>query len=320
MITTTGQHIVVTAPVGCQLRTGMLLKLTGFLGKQMGGLGISDIGLDSNLQPAAIARHRKISNVIHADARNEGRASPASLNSSNNDGVDSSATAGVLQDAYEPSVLDESMDTASTLQAARPERSTSNNDDRARGYAPASNQPPALAAQYASQPLPFRQASDQGVTQLQQPPRPPYQRPRDDYGTPQSGAAPNYGRSNSSNTPAPKCVPLIPGLLAFISAEVVNSTIKAIDRGREAVVFHVKVAINKIPNDDPRHALVAPNAPTSWILEKTWNDLQSLDTVVRHRNSRSALRKVPSLPDKHLFKDHAPSRVDQRKVRDLDIE
>lgn len=293
----------------------LLVKLTGLFSKQMGGLGISDIGLDGNAQqPDALARHRKISNMINGP-RSEGRASPASVRSSEYSGIDSSATAGVLQDAYEPSLLDEPVDTASTVQAHKSERTQPNSsNDRTRGIGTSASNPISPSAQFASQPLPFRQSSEQG-TVLQQPPRQPQQRIRDDYGNPQAGAAPGYGASSSTNAPAPKCVPLVPGLLSVMNTEVVNSTIKSVDRGREAVVFHVRVAISKdLPRDDQRHALIANNAPSSWIVEKTWNDLQALDHAVRTKNSRSALRKVPSLPDKHLFKDHAPVRVDQRKV------
>lgn len=279
----------------------------------MGGLGISDVQLG---QDAAVARHRKISNVMNSESRNsEGRASATSMRSDYN-GLDSSATAGVLQDAYEPSVQEEPMNSNSNVHTggtSLPERTSSNDAmTRARGYG-AFSQP---ATQYASQPLPFRQNSDQaGTLPLQQPPRTSNSRPRDDYGTPQAGAAPDYSNTASRNAPAPKCVPLVPGLLGIISTEVVNSSIKSIDRGREAVVFHVRVALSRsISQEDPRHALIAPNAPSSWIVEKTWNDLQSLDQTVRHKNSRSALRKVPNLPEKNLFKDHAPARVDQRKV------
>lgn len=288
---------------------------------KMGGLGITSVGLDQHQgQPDAVARHRKISNILNTESRDaEGRTSQASVRSQDYGGVESSATAGVLEDAYEPSLLDESMDTASTVQAGRPpipERSTSHNStERSRGNA-GSSLPLAPAAQYASQSLPFRQGSDQANTvSLQQPPRTSNSRPRDDYGTPQAGAAPNYGNSVSSNAPPPKCVPLVPGLLGIVNTEVVNSTIKSVDRGREAVVFHVRVGINKsLPSEDPRNALIASNSPSAWIVEKTWNDLQNLDHTVRHKNSRSALRKVPNLPEKHLFKDHAPARVDQRKV------
>lgn len=283
---------------------------------KMGGLGISDAGLGHD----AVARHRKISNVINSDSRSrEGRSSPASMRSLDYNALESSATAGVLQDAYEPSLTDEPTDTASNAGPDRPglpERTTSNDAmSKSRGYS-GSSLPLAPATQYASQPLPFRQNSEQGgVPPLQQPPRPSQSRPRDDYGTPQAGAAPNYGSAVSSNAPAPKCVPLVPGLLGIVNTEVVNSTIKAVDRGREAVVFHVRVAINKtLTPDDPRQALISSNAPTSWIVEKTWPDLQNLDHIVRNKNSRSALRKVPSLPEKNLFKDHAPARVDQRKV------
>jgi len=288
---------------------------------KMGGLGISDVGLGQD----AVARHRNISNVLNNEARiTEGRASAASMRSDYN-GLDSSATAGVLQDAYESSLLDEPINTSSTVQGGRPtlpERTTSNDpSNKSRGYG-TSSLPLAPVTQYASQPLPFRQNSDQsGPFPLQQPPLPSQSRHRDDYGTPQAGAAPNYGNTVNPNAPAPKCVPLVPGLLGMISTEVVNSSIKSIDRGREAVVFHVRVALSRsMPPDDPRHALIASNAPSAWIVEKTWNDLQSLDQTVRNKNSRSALRKVPSLPEKHLFKDHAPARVDQRKVSsDLDI-
>jgi RalA-binding protein 1 len=138
---------------------------------------------------------------------------------------------------------------------------------------------------------------------------------------PQAGAAPNYGSSSSSNGPSAKCVPLVPALLSIVSLDIVASSIKIADRGREVVYFHVRVHVSRsLPPEDPRQALLGGNVPMTWIVEKTWTELQALDQAIRAKNSRSALRKVPGLPDKNLFKDHAPLRVDQRKVSRLSLE
>lgn len=142
------------------------------------------------------------------------------------------------------------------------------------------------------------------------------QRSRDAYGEPKAGAAPSYGLLGPSSTSSTgmRCLPLVPGLLPLVNVEVVNSSIKIADRGREVVSFLIRVAAQSPPHDDPRQALMVAGVPRTWIIEKTWNDLQNVDALIKSKNAKANVKRIPGLPDKSLFKDHAPSKVDQRKV------
>ena len=167
---------------------------------------------------------------------------------------------------------------------------------------------PAMPGYHASAPPPLSQAPSRAI--------PTSQRSRDDYGNPQAGAAPSYHLQQAQQSQQQyKCVPLVPGLLAVLQLEVVNSNIKTGDRSRELVIFHVRMHLRTslLSSDDQRRHLIPSNAPKSWIIEKSWVDVQNVDSQIRSKNPKSNLRKLPSLPDKHLFKDHAPSKVDQRK-------
>lgn len=166
----------------------------------------------------------------------------------------------------------------------------------------------AMPGHHASAPPPLSQAPSRAIPTLQ--------RSRDDYGNPQAGAAPSYHLQQAQQSQQQyKCVPLVPGLLAVLQLEVVNSNIKTGDRSRELVIFHIRIHLRTslLSSDDQRRHLIPPSAPKSWIIEKSWVDIQNVDSQIRSKNPKSNLRKLPSLPDKHLFKDHAPSKVDQRK-------
>ncbi len=49
-------------------------------------------------------------------------------------------------------------------------------------------------------------------------------------------------------------------------------------------------------------------------IEKFYSDVLALDSRLRSLCSRGTLKKLSPLPDNKLFKDHAPAKVDQRKV------
>ena len=173
----------------------------------------------------------------------------------------------------------------------------------------AQGRPPAMPGYHASAPPPLSQAPVRtGATP---------QRGKDDYGNPQAGAAPSYHQQQSQQAQQQqyKCVPLVPGLLDVLQLDVVTSNIKIGERSRELVIFHIRVAVRTslLAVDDQRRHLIPPGAPKGWIVEKSWLDVQNIDALVRSKNPKGNLRKIPSLPDKSLFKDHAPSKVDQRK-------
>ncbi|TFY72296.1 hypothetical protein EVG20_g707 [Dentipellis fragilis] len=72
------------------------------------------------------------------------------------------------------------------------------------------------------------------------------------------------------------------------------------DRGKDVLSFVV---------------IVNPgNGKEPWTVEKTYGDVLGLDQRVRARVGRNVGKKLVTLPDGKLWKDHAPSRVDQRKA------
>jgi RalA-binding protein 1 len=121
--------------------------------------------------------------------------------------------------------------------------------------------------------------------------------------------------TNSGNTR------LTPSDLPFARVKVHGSNIKANDRGKEVLSFIFAVH----PASDAPLAGSGPTAESShsrlstepWLIEKLYSDVLSLDATIRSRIGKTAGKKLPPLPDAKLFKDHAPAKVDQRKVRSL---
>ena len=91
--------------------------------------------------------------------------------------------------------------------------------------------------------------------------------------------------------------------LPHCKVSVVGSNIRANERGKEVLSFVVQVT----PSG-------SPDAADSWKVEKLYSEVLGLDARIRGRLRRHDLKKLGSLPDSKLFKDHAPAKVDQRKV------
>lgn len=73
------------------------------------------------------------------------------------------------------------------------------------------------------------------------------------------------------------------------------------DRGKEVLSFVVYVDPGK--------------GKDGWKVEKMYSDVLGLDQRVRSRVAKGMGKKIASLPEGKLWKDHAPAKVDQRKVR-----
>ncbi|THG99755.1 hypothetical protein EW145_g7206 [Phellinidium pouzarii] len=93
-------------------------------------------------------------------------------------------------------------------------------------------------------------------------------------------------------------MPLLNTDLKTTTLEILGSHIRANDKGKEVLSFVISV-----------HVL----GKESWQIEKFYSDVLALDSRLRNRCSRTTLKKLESLPDNKLFKDHAPAKVDQRK-------
>jgi RalA-binding protein 1 len=95
-------------------------------------------------------------------------------------------------------------------------------------------------------------------------------------------------------------LPLLSSDLSRCSIRVVNSYVRPNDRGKDVLSFSVIVSPKN--NQEP------------WRIEKRHSDVLALDHAVRSRVERNVAKKISSLPDTKLWKDHAPAKVDLRKV------
>ncbi|KAI0372788.1 RhoGAP-domain-containing protein [Pilatotrama ljubarskyi] len=127
-------------------------------------------------------------------------------------------------------------------------------------------------------------ASSQSLVSEQQPPPSPFPLPLP-QGPPRMGF---------------RALPLLAEDLPYTEVVVSNSTIRPNDRGKEVLSFIITV--------DPGRG------KESWKIEKLYSDVLGLDTRVRATVGRSAAKKLATLPEGRLWRDHAPAKVDQRKA------
>ena len=99
-----------------------------------------------------------------------------------------------------------------------------------------------------------------------------------------------------------RALPLLASDLARTVITVSHSSIRANDRGKEVLSFTI---------------VVQPAGKDAWKVEKLYSDVLTLDARVRAVLGKTLTKKLVSLPEGRLWKDHAPAKVDQRKVRSL---
>ncbi|ELU43463.1 hypothetical protein AG1IA_02519 [Rhizoctonia solani AG-1 IA] len=109
-------------------------------------------------------------------------------------------------------------------------------------------------------------------------------------------------QQTTTTTSPPRLTPFDMGT-AIITVPL--SHIRANDRGKEVLSFVIEIALDPMSERE------------GWKIEKLYSDVLALDVKVRQTLSRSALKKIAPLPDAKLFKDNAPAKVDQRKVRQI---
>ena len=80
-----------------------------------------------------------------------------------------------------------------------------------------------------------------------------------------------------------------------------HSSIRANERGKEVLSFTIII--------DPG------NGKQNWKVEKLFSDVLTLDARVRATLGKNSAKKLQTLPEGKLWRDHAPAKVDQRKVR-----
>ncbi|KAI0791618.1 hypothetical protein BC629DRAFT_374645 [Irpex lacteus] len=97
-----------------------------------------------------------------------------------------------------------------------------------------------------------------------------------------------------------RSLPLLPNDLPHTTIQVTQSSIRPNDRGKDILSFVITV--------NPGHG------KNSWNIEKLYSDVLTLDARVRASIGKTLGKKLATLPEGKLWKDHAPARVDQRKA------
>lgn len=115
---------------------------------------------------------------------------------------------------------------------------------------------------------------------------------------------PHHKQKRSIDTPVSvqpqfRQLPLLVSDFPMTRVQVSHSSIRPNDRGKEVLSFVIVV--------DPG------SGKEPWKIEKLYSDFISLDQKTRSAN-RNLSKKMPSLPDSRLWRDHAPAKVDQRKA------
>jgi RalA-binding protein 1 len=102
-----------------------------------------------------------------------------------------------------------------------------------------------------------------------------------------------------------RALPLLPSDLLHTTIAVSHSFVRPNDRGKEVLSFIVCV--------DPGQG------KGGWKVEKMYSDVLGLDQRVRSSVAKGIGKKIANLPEGKLWKDHAPAKVDQRKVRSVSL-
>ena len=127
--------------------------------------------------------------------------------------------------------------------------------------------------------------------------------PQPDSPFPESYLSPTkstLGISGDGCNPTFRSLPLIAGDLKTTRVMVSHSSIRPNDRGKEVLSFEIEVDPGK--SKEP------------WKIEKLYSDVLGLDHRLRAAVGRSVSKKIASLPEGKLWRDHAPAKSDQRKV------
>ncbi|KAG9014360.1 hypothetical protein FRB94_012766 [Tulasnella sp. JGI-2019a] len=129
------------------------------------------------------------------------------------------------------------------------------------------------------------------------------------------------GSGSGGKSPVFKATRLSTSDLPYTKIKIYGSNIKTNDRGKEVLSFLFTVWPagdgTPPPNANPAVRKSGPSPtgpPEQWQVEKLYSEVLALDASVRGRLGKSGSKKLAPLPDAKLFKDHAPAKVDQRKI------
>ncbi|KAF9078108.1 hypothetical protein BDP27DRAFT_1413038 [Rhodocollybia butyracea] len=108
--------------------------------------------------------------------------------------------------------------------------------------------------------------------------------------------------TNAAISPAGffRALPLLPTDLPHTKINVSQSFVRPNDRGKEVLSFVVYVDPGK--------------GKEGWKVEKMYSDVLNLDQRVRGSVGKTIGKKIVTLPEGKLWKDHAPAKADQRKA------
>ncbi|GAA6024024.1 hypothetical protein JCM11491_000536 [Sporobolomyces phaffii] len=125
--------------------------------------------------------------------------------------------------------------------------------------------------------------------------------------------------SPSASSPLQASRPILnPSYLPFTRVRVTASSIRLNERNKESISFIIEVHLSLPPQAQsaPSASSMGNSDPTqaSWKVEKSYSEILVLDVAVKAKANRQERGGMGQLPDKSLFKDHAPHKSDQRKA------
>ncbi|BGP28341.1 Rho GTPase activating protein [Rhodotorula toruloides] len=135
-----------------------------------------------------------------------------------------------------------------------------------------------------------------------------------------SGTAPLPALPSHEDVPLPPPPPaappvrpvLTPSLLPFARVRIASSNIRMNEKHKEVISFVIEVELS-LPSS-PSDIDGPAGSTVRWRVEKLYSDILALDSAVKNKTNRQETKNMTSLPDKSLFKDHAPHKSDQRKA------
>ncbi|BGP12173.1 hypothetical protein JCM10213_004739 [Rhodosporidiobolus nylandii] len=107
---------------------------------------------------------------------------------------------------------------------------------------------------------------------------------------------------------------LTPAMLPSTKVRVGSSNIRMNERNKEVISFLITLSVPAPSSSAGPSSSSSDNTAAEWTVEKLYSDVLALDAAVKSKSNRQESRSMASLPDKSLFKDHAPHRGDQRKA------
>lgn len=116
----------------------------------------------------------------------------------------------------------------------------------------------------------------------------------------QTADAPNSNSKSQAVVTHFRALPLLSSDLPTTTISVSHSFIRPNDKGKEVLSFIVYVSPG--------------NGKSGWKIEKLYSDVLGLDQRVRQSVGKGIGKKIATLPEGKLWKDHAPAKVDQRKA------